>query len=262
MNPLAPNLGESFRQLFQISIALNETDREEVFRIRHDVYCKDLHWEPEQASGMESDHYDGHSIHCLIRTNEAPPHRVGCVRLVIPSPDNPSEQLPLEESCANTLDRSLFDPATQDRRHIAEVSRLAIVNSFRRRKDEEREPGTIQSRDFGTEENPRFPFIPVGLYLAGYAVAEFLDLENTVVLTEPRLAKHFNRIGFDIRQIGGPIEHRGTRIPSVMHIPTAIKNMRPMLQPMWQLIRDKVQEDFKAAGPNPLPWLPESAFAS
>jgi hypothetical protein len=38
--------------------------------------------------------------------------------------------------------------------------------------------------------------------------------------------------------------------------------MRPMLQPMWQLIREKVREDFKTAGPNPLPWLPERAFAS
>ena len=36
------------------------------------------------------------------------------------------------------------------------------------------------------------------------------------VLTEPRLASHFVRIGFDIRAVGRTIEHRGERVPSLL----------------------------------------------
>ncbi len=253
---MPPNLGESFQRLFRLSIALNDEERDESFRVRHDVYCRDLGWEPERPDGMESDNYDSHSVHVLLRTNDEERLRVGCMRMVIPDPKNPTELLPVEIGCADTIDRTLIDPTKLDRRSVAEVSRLAIVNNYRRRKDEQNQPVSIQPRDFGTVEQPRFPFIPVGLYMAGFAVAELLGLDYLLVLTEPRLALHFNRIGFDIRQIGGPIEHRGVRVPSVIHPKIAIPNFRPMLRPMWQVIRESVREDFAKAGPDALPWLP------
>lgn len=253
---MPPNLGESFSRLFRLSIALTEAERDETFRVRHDVYCRDLGWEPERPDGLETDHYDSHSIHVLIRTNDSRQQRVGCMRMVIPDPKNPAELLPVEIGCAETIHRELFDPAVLDRRHVAEVSRLAITHDYRRRKDEQNEPATIQQRDFGTVEQPRFPFIPVGLYMAGFAVAELLELDFLLMLTEPRLAQHFNRIGFDIRQIGGPVDHRGVRVPSVIYPKIAIPNFRPMLRPMWQVIRESVRSDFTEAGPDPLPWLP------
>jgi N-acyl amino acid synthase of PEP-CTERM/exosortase system len=252
---MPPNLGDSFQHLFQLHVALSEEDRNDTFRVRHDVYCSDLHWEAERPDGMETDAYDAHSIHCLIRTNDERRARVGCLRLVIPDPVDPASLLPLEIGCAETIDRTLLDPTNLDRRRIAEVSRLAITNNYRRRKEEQGEPGTIQPRDFGTADQPRFPFIPVGLYLAGFAVAEVLKLDHLLVLTEPRLAQHFNRIGFDIRQIGGPVEHRGVRVPSVIYPELVIPNFRPMLRPMWQAVRAAVRRDFAAAGPHALPWL-------
>ncbi len=253
---IPPNLGESFRHLFRLCVALNDADRDEAFRVRHDVYCRDLHWEAERPDGMESDAYDAHSIQCLIRTNDAQQQRVGCLRIVLPNPNNPAEPLPVESTCAQTIDRSLLDPRHLERRRLAEVSRLAIVHDYRRRKEEQAEPGTIQPRDFGTRAQPRFPFIPVGLFLAAFAVAEVLEIEHLLVLTEPRLAQHFNRIGFDIRQIGGAIEHRGVRVPSVMYTSLVIQNLRPMLRPMWRMIRAEIRRELAAAGPDALPWLP------
>jgi len=35
-----------------------------------------------------------------------------------------------------------------------------------------------------------------------------------------------------------------------------IPNLRPMLRPLWQTVREAVRRDFAAAGPHALPWLP------
>ena len=64
------NLGGTFSQLFALSPALDKESIALVHRIRHDVYCRDLGWEPVRADGMEIDAYDRHSIHCLLRRRD------------------------------------------------------------------------------------------------------------------------------------------------------------------------------------------------
>lgn len=244
------NLSANFQRLFRIRVALKEAERNETFRIRHDVYCRELRWEPEQPNGMETDEYDAHSVHCLMQTNDERQQCVGSLRLVLPNPHNPTGLLPVEIGCAETLDRAMLNSLQLDRRRLAEVSRLAITSGFRRRKNEQ------NSRDVDAAEQSRFQFILVGLYLAGLAVAEKLGIESALMLTEPRLAQHLNRLGFDIRQVGGPIEHRGARIPSVLYKQKfEAQIFRPWLRPMWQAIRTSVREDFACAGPNAIPWL-------
>ena len=63
----AHDLGEAFRQVFELTPALDEASRNEVYRIRHDVYCRDLGWEPIREDGQEKDEFDRHSFHCLLR---------------------------------------------------------------------------------------------------------------------------------------------------------------------------------------------------
>ena len=65
--PQSRDLGESFSQMFELIPALDDAALEQVYRIRHDVYCRDLGWEPVRADGRESDEYDAHSYHCLLR---------------------------------------------------------------------------------------------------------------------------------------------------------------------------------------------------
>ena len=147
------NINESFQRQFRLRVALKEADRNETFRIRHDVYCRDLRWEAEQPNGMETDAFDAHSVHCLIQTNDERQQPVGSLRLVLPNPRNPAGLLPAEISCAKTLDRTVFNSLQLDRRRLAEVSRFAITRDFRRSKIQR------NSSDVGTEEQPPFQFI-------------------------------------------------------------------------------------------------------
>ncbi|HRP76466.1 MAG TPA: PEP-CTERM/exosortase system-associated acyltransferase [Rhodocyclaceae bacterium] len=234
------NLGLGFQKYFEILPAIDDATRNQVYRVRHEVYCEDLHFEPERPDRREIDDYDAQSLHCLLRTSTEPYAPVGCVRLVLCDPAVPDEALPFERTCAHTLDRRIIDPALLPRTRIAEVSRLAVRGSYRRRRGEDRQPVSIHEEDFGTKEKPRFPYVPISLYMGAIALAHRNDIDTLFVLTEPRLANHFAKLGVDIRQIGGAVEHRGARIPSMLDVKSVIKNMRFILRPIWRVVAEQI----------------------
>lgn len=248
------DLGAGFRHLFELTVALDDASLDQVFRIRHEVYCRDLGWEPLREDGRESDEFDRHSFHCLLR-RRGTGEPVGCTRLILARPEDPTCPLPFEESCKDVLDRSIADPARMPRNTLGEVSRLAVLNTFRQRKGEAATEVSITDDDFGSRAaSTRFPFIPVSLYLGAAAIARRVGVEHVFVLTEPRLASHFVRIGFDIRAVGGPIEHRGTRVPSLLSSSKVVATLRPLIRPLYAVIEESVEEAF-LRHPNARKWM-------
>ncbi|MDY0014532.1 MAG: PEP-CTERM/exosortase system-associated acyltransferase [Rhodocyclaceae bacterium] len=235
------SLGEGFKRYFEVVAATTDELRNDVYRIRHDVYCEELGFEPVRPDGLESDQYDSHSTHCLLRSVSDSHDLVGCARMVTVNPADPDEPLPFERLCHATLDRSIVDPARLPRDKIGEISRLAVRARYRRRRGEEKVAVAIGDEDFGSQDNPRFPYIPIGLYLSMTALAKHLELEHVFVLTEPRLASHFAKLGLEITQIGGPVEHRGARIPSMFNTERTIRNMRFLLKPIWRVVEEEVE---------------------
>lgn len=239
------NLGSRFEELFEFSLALDAPSVEMVYRIRHDVYCRELGWEPVRPDGLEMDEYDPHSVHCLLRKRGSG-DPVGCSRLVLARPGDPSFPLPFEQSCRDAIHRDQFDPAQLPRSDVGEVSRLAVMSDFRQRQGESNKPIAVGEQDFESRGGqPRFPFIPMSLYLGAAAAARRLDVENVFVLTEPRLANHFVRLGFDIHPIGDEIEHRGVRVPSVLSSSKVVGNLRPLIQPLYAVIERLVNRSFE-----------------
>lgn len=241
------NLGESFQQYFEITPALSQVDKEDVFRIRHEVYCRDLGWEPLRDNGMETDAYDAQSVHLLMR-HRASGMLVGCTRLVLADPAHLQAPLPFEKSCADVLDRSQFDPATLPRDRLGEISRLAVMREFRQRKGEQQSALAMSDEDFEPRgPQSRFPFIPMGLYMGVACVAVRLGIEYNFLLTEPRLASHFARIGLAIEPAGGEIEHRGVRSPWLLRATQVIPNLRPLVRSMYEVIQGSVDAAYAKA---------------
>lgn len=234
------NLGKAYKQYFEIVPAYSEALKDEVFRIRHQVYCEELAFEPQRPDRREIDEYDAQSLHLLIRSIQTEEF-IGCTRLVRMRPSDPYHPLPFEKTCANTIDRSIIDPAQLPRESIAEVSRLAVVARFRRRKEDKKNiPISLTDADFGTPEQPRFPYIPIGLYLGTVELARLNGIETLFVLTEERLASHFKKLGVNIQKIGGAVEHRGKRIPSMLSTTGIIDNMRMLMRPLYRVIAEEV----------------------
>lgn len=233
------NLAKGFRQYFRLVVATSDELRQEAFRIRHKVYCKELGWEPVRADGMESDEFDAHSLHLLIQAVNGGDF-IGCTRIVRPRPDDPAHPLPFEHACAQSLDRALCDPARMPRDRIAEVSRLAVISRYRRRKGEDKKPVAVNDEDFGTPQQPRFPYIPVGLYLGTLELARLSGLNTLFMLTEPHLASHFGKFGVTITRIGSPVEHRGKRIPSMMDAHGILGNLPRLVRPLYRELAKEV----------------------
>jgi len=244
------SLGEGFRKYFEIATAFDDAGRNDVFGIRHEVYCEELGFEPVRPDRRETDEYDRHSLHCLLRTSTEPHVLVGCNRLVMARPEEPDYPLPFERTCAATLDRSIIDPAKEPRGAIAEVSRLAVRAHYRRRKGETKAAVALSDDDFGTKEQPRFPYIPIGLYLGVIALAKHEGIETLFVLTEPRLADHFAKLGVKITQIGGPVEHRGIRVPSMMNVDSIIKGLRFFVKPIWRVVAEEIEAGYSTGQPS------------
>src|SRR3954464_339975 len=174
-------LSETFKYYFEIVPALTDELRDDVYRIRHQVYCEELGYEPVRPDRRESDEYDRHSLHLLIRSMQTGEF-IGCNRMIRCRPDQLFHPLPFENTCRAALDRSVVDPATLARDTIAEVSRLAVVSSFRNRKGERKTSVAMSPNDFSTIKHPRFPYIPVGLYLATVELARLHGIDFLFVL--------------------------------------------------------------------------------
>jgi N-acyl amino acid synthase of PEP-CTERM/exosortase system len=244
----APNAGDRFRQYFEIVPGVSEAVRDCVYQIRHEVYCEDLHYEPSSPDCRETDRYDAHSLLCLMRRSDHTHELVGCTRLVLAQQHGIDYDMPFERLCADSIDRSIIDPSKLPRHEIAEVSRLAVRRQYRQRKNEDKTTVSLTDEDFGVRARPRFPHIPIGLYLGSLALAKRHGIRKLFVLTEPRMAQHFCRLGVQITPIGEALEHRGTRLPSVMDVDSIIRGFRPLIQPVWEAINGQIDAHLQNRG--------------
>ncbi len=250
------DLRAGFSKYFSVVPATTPELREACFRIRHDVYCKELGFEPVREDGMETDAYDAHSVHCLLRATTSG-RFVGSIRLILPDPNDLAKPYPFEKTCAETINRAIADPRKMAREKMGEVSRLAVIADYRRRKSDKGTPGSLSDEDFGDEGRPRFPFIPVGLYLGMLVQAHRFGADTLFMLTEPRLARHLSLLGVKIERIGGPVEHRGRRVPSMLNAPGIVGGFGPLVRPLYEHIASEVAVGYGAAQSTAI-WAPDS----
>jgi len=226
------DLGREFGHYFSVVRADTDALRKESYAIRHAVYCEELRYEPLRDDGLERDEHDAHADHLLLASAEHGRY-VACARL-IHGGGYPQPPFPIELLCGATLG-ARWDNLRHGRR-VGELSRLAVVREFRRRKGEEAREVAIGEADFGTASRPRFPYIPVGLCLASVALAVRNGLDAIVVLAEPQLATHLGRLGILLQQVGGPVQHHGTRVPCLLDLPANVAGMRSWIKPLYAAV--------------------------
>ncbi len=233
-------LRQNFDRYFEVMPATTPALREAAFNVRHRVYCEDLGWEPVRADRMETDEWDANALHLVLRSRELNEF-VGCVRLLRVPPQAPETLLPFEQACQETLDHRTLELLDIPRMGMAEVSRLAVDGRYRRRAHERNRPAAISDDDYGKFTRPRFPYIPVGLYLALLEAARLHGIDTLFMLTEPWLAAHFRKLGVRLEPVGGPIEHRGERVPSMMSVSLTIRQLHMFVKPLFRGIAEDVR---------------------
>jgi N-acyl amino acid synthase of PEP-CTERM/exosortase system len=229
------DLGKGFRTRFEVVPAVTDELKDHGYRLRHSVYVEDLQFEPPRDDGREIDAYDAQAKTILLR-HIGTWAFIACARLIRTPADDPGQSLPFERICAATLDHERLRAGAVARSAIAEASRLAVISKFRRREGEAPVPAPLDDRDFGDLHFPRFPYMIIGLYLGIIALARLDGIRRLYLLTEPRLAEHLSRLGVEVVPVGGPVEHRGTRIPSMIDVDSVVGQLNRYVRPMYDEI--------------------------
>jgi len=210
---------EQFRELLNIYPANNKKLRESAFRIRYQVYCKEIGFNGADTEGIEreTDEYDKQSRHCLLI--HKPTNRpIGCARLIMADPLRPELPLPFEKYWLNTIDKNLFDPDEFLPGQVVEFSRIAVIEEFRRKNVIQHvHPAGNRMQPLKIHSNSNSPVIPLSLFLASLSMLISSDAEYGFAMMEPKLARLLRRFGIIFEQVGEGINHFGWRSPFIIH---------------------------------------------
>ncbi len=236
------SFSEGYRKYFEVVPATTNALKWHNYHLRHEVYARELGWQPCRPDELETDDYDRHSLHCLVRAVTS--HRfVGGARLVLPDPPAPERPLPFEAACGDALDRAVI--GRLDRHRIGEISRLAVIARYRRRPGEADRAFAIDD-DFGIAPRIRLPYLTLGLYLALVALARTRGIGTLFMLTEPELARRFAHLGIELTPVGASIDQHGEHVPSMMNIDAILAGMASYVRPFFDTITDDIERALRA----------------
>jgi len=207
------DIAQHFSRFLSPEVAFTQDLRHEAFKIRHNVYCAELKFEPLKEDEMEVDDFDQHSLHCVMKHIPSNNY-AGTVRIVRSRSED--EKLPIEAYCSKAISSDEVHPSDFPRESICEISRLAVPKEFRRRNADKfkgAETGAINESTYSETELRCFPFIAVGLYLSAANMIIHEGIEHCFVMMEPRLARSLSFVGIKFRQIGPVVEYHGQRAP-------------------------------------------------
>lgn len=240
---------EEFNEYFKIILALTPKQQDESFRIRYEVFAKEFGWEPKNKEEMEKDEFDSYSLHCLIyhkRTNSP----AGSLRLVMPDQGVINQNAPFQKHCQDNISADRFNFSILNSASYGEASRLAVLSSFRRRKDEDKNAIPILDQPKIPNSGRRhFPHIAMGLYLTGVSIVDLASIDYVFAMMEPRLARHLKRFGVMFNQGSEIMDYHGKR--ALYYIPREdfTRHLPPDVKELYLSIRDSIYNQL-AKNPN------------
>jgi N-acyl amino acid synthase of PEP-CTERM/exosortase system len=239
------SVADNFNQFFKIKFADTKELRQEAFKIRYGVYSAELGWEPENLLKMETDECDDYAYHCVLEHRRTGAY-AGCVRLVIPPANNKTLKLPFESNCLHAARTNIVDSTVMERGSFGEISRLAVLESFRRRGKEENVPFVLKEIDpktvYTEEERRNFPNIAMGLYLGAVALAKILNHKGMFVMMEPRLNKRLQRFGLPFQQAGDEMNYHGNRAMFYLERENFDNKLNEEIKEFFNMVHDDLYE--------------------
>lgn len=212
--------------------------KEIAFNIRYRVYFEEQQMIAANVLGdrLETDLWDSCSIHALLY-HKPSGQPIGNVRL-IPLDVSPTKTLPVEEHYPKPFDFSRAPVKDIRIGKTAEVSRMLILSSFRRRKgdinyDFENDQGA------GLAKANRFPvnYLPVCMILAATILTLEEGIDYGIGLMEPSLARLAARFGVGLSRIGEPVDYFGQRAPYLLFPQSIYQNLCPDYQALYDTIK-------------------------
>ena len=230
-----------FNRYFEIVNADTESLRDEVYRLRYQVYCienqfEDINQFPDEK---EVDAYDARSVHALIRHRESGIY-AATVRLVLHDLRNEAAVFPVEKHCQAAFSSIGLDNSNLPRQQVAEISRFAVSKHFKRRVGEANTiAGVGPSPEAYVSENKGvrlLPHITLGLFAAVMKLSMANNIDYWYAVMEPSLLRLLTRFGIHFGKIGGLIDYHGKRQPCFASVRHLVQSMSEERKDVWNLV--------------------------
>lgn len=191
----------------------------DIFRLRHQIYCLECAFlQPDQyVDGMELDDFDDVSTHFAAYTMDE--KLVGAVRLVQPPEPEP---YPFELHCDVFRDFQM-----PDREQAAEISRLVVKKTHRRRRADSvlGVPGFVPGHERDLEFDPAVdrrdrtsPMLLLGMYREMYRYSQEAGIRYWFAAMERSLAHALKKMEFRFKAIGPEANYYGAVTPYVLDL--------------------------------------------
>lgn len=208
-------VAEHFNHLFKIQFADSQTLRQTAFNIRHAAYNNEPGGEPLNPEKSVSDEATHNAWHCLFEHRKTGQYG-GCVGLTIESNGHPNQGLAVEKSIHNDIDNI----ATLKRGCFGQISRLAVLSSFKRRQSDKNFYDALDDISADKRQSSsNLPHIVMGLYLGSIALASLCQLKGVYMQMEPQLHQRLLQAGFGFKPIDDKHHGQNRRAEAVFYLP-------------------------------------------
>jgi N-acyl amino acid synthase of PEP-CTERM/exosortase system len=235
---LSNNIIDHFNEYFEVVPAISDELKNEVYKLRYQVFCveNEIFDSDRYPDCLEFDEFDRHSVHYLIRHRKSGNY-IATTRLILPDTDNPEKPFPLEEYCE--IDNVAVMQGI-NRKHLGEVSRFCVSETFKRRKDDMHTAAAISSNRINNstpDERRTYPHI-LTLALIGCCIKASYesDIKYFYSTTEPALFRFVSGVGINLVKIGPKVNFHGKRWPTVIKISDMLDSVAEKNLEIWNLI--------------------------
>lgn len=234
----------AFEAYFRVINADTPELLREVFRLRYQVYCEDTRLAdgvlfPER---LESDRYDQRSAHVLLQHRPSG-HYVGTLRLVLPDSSDLENPFPVEELAP--LDPALVDVSREARRHVAEVSRFAILHHFPHHEPrhvmvhhERRRVPRYGAAERAPKPRLRFPHPMLALVFGLVQLSVKHGITHWYAMMTPSLDRLLSHYGLHLQAVGPSFELYGRRRAHFDSVQNFLDRAYCLHPGVWELITD------------------------
>ncbi|MGR8999984.1 MAG: PEP-CTERM/exosortase system-associated acyltransferase [Gammaproteobacteria bacterium] len=240
------NIIDHFNQHFEMVPAISDELKNEVYKLRYQVYCvengnKTGFKNPvELPEGVEFDEYDSHSSHYLIR------HRklgifMATTRLILLDPRNQEKPFPFEIHSRIENVNLVRDIS---RHKMAELSRFCVSKEFRRRKNEQHLLTTNDADSkvgFLQYEQRSSSYLTLALFACAIKMSSENDIHYWYALMEPALKRLVSALGINFVGIGPLVNFYGTRQPCMIKVADLLDSVAKKDVDYWNMLTNNGQ---------------------
>jgi N-acyl amino acid synthase of PEP-CTERM/exosortase system len=235
----------AFNTYFEMIPADTDELREEVYKLRYQVYCLEKGFLQDREDGVEHDEYDQYSSHYLIR-HRASDCYMATTRLILPDRQHPEKLFPLE--AYNQIEQTELIKNIR-RNSLGEMSRFCVSKQFRRRANEKDIIITNEALDSRPQkEKAESPNLTLALFACAIRMSSEHNIHHWYAIMEPTLRKVIAALGINFVQLGPaiPSEHYyGLRAPYVIKVNDLLNDVAEKDLDHWNFLTHFGQYIFK-----------------